>query len=322
MRSWSSLLVVLATVAALSSAAAQTYPSRVVKIILPYPPGSASDTVSRMIATKLSPSLGQPVVVENIAGAAGGAGSQAAAKAPADGHTLLMADLGLLAMNPSVFASLPYDPAKDFTPVVDVASLPLLLAINPGLPASTTQEFVALAKQRPGQLFYGSPGPGSIGHLTSELFKIATGTNIVHVPYKGAPPALNDLLGGHISMMFGSMLFFAPQAQAGRIRVLGIAATERSKVLPEIPTLAEGGVPGFVAESWFGVMAPAGTPETVIARLNGEINRILHSPEFVKLLEEQGGRVVGGTPQQFGEHIRQETLKWASVVKTAGIPPN
>lgn len=324
MQAWTIKSTVFFAVAllGLATASAQTYPGRQIRIIVPYPSGTGTDTVARAIAQKLTETWGQPVVVDNRAGAAGIVGSEAAAQAAPDGYTLLMADVGPLTMNPALYPKLPYDPVKDFAPVVEAAFLPLVLAVHPSVPAHSVKELIALAKRQPGQLNYGSPGSGSAVHLASELFKSATGTEIVHVPYKGAPPAMADLMAGQISVLFTSLLSAQPHAKTGRIRVLGIATVQRSRAMPDVPTLTESGLASVVAGVWFGILTRAGTPEPVITRLNTEINRILRLPDIVQRLADQGGEVIGGTPQQFADHIKRDTAKWAEVVKATGLRLN
>jgi tripartite-type tricarboxylate transporter receptor subunit TctC len=297
---------------------ADTYPSKPIRLIVPYPPGSGTDIVARLLGQKLTESWGQPIIVDNRPGAGAIIGTEAAAKAPADGYTLLMGDVGPLTINPALYAKLPYDPAKDFAPVSEVAFLPFLLVVHPSVKANSIQELVALAKAKPGELNYASVGNGSAVHLATELFKTEAGVDIVHVPYKGSAPALADLIGGQVSMMFVNVLSALPYVKSGQLRALAIATPRRSSALPDLPTVAEANLPGFVAGAWFGILVPAGTPPEVVDKLSAEIVRILHLPDIVERLAGQGAEAIGDTPEQFAGHIRQETAKWAKVVKASG----
>ena len=323
MRTVTGVLVLVATIglSGPGQVSAQPYPARQVRMILPYLAGTASDTVTRAISIKLGEALGQPVVVDNRPGAAGILGAEAAVQAAPDGYTLLMAGVGPLTINPALYRKLPYDPVRDFTPVVEAAYLPLVLVVHPSLPTRTPQEFVAFARQRPGQLDFGSTGKGSEVHMVTELFKAATGTNMTHIPYKGAPTAMADLISGRIPVFFPSLVSAMPHALAGRLRVLAISTDKRSRAMASVPTFAESGYPSVVAAVWFAIVARAGTPEPIVTKLNAEINRILQMPEIQQRLADQGGEVIGGTPLQLAERIRLDTAKWSGVVKSAGLKP-
>jgi tripartite-type tricarboxylate transporter receptor subunit TctC len=297
---------------------AETYPSKPIRLVVPYPPGSGTDIVARLLGQKLTESWSQQVVVDNRPGAGAIIGAEAAAKAPADGYTLLMGDVGPLTINPALYAKLPYDPAKDFAPVSQVAFLPFVLVVHPSVQANSVSELVALAKAKSGELNYASVGNGSAVHLATELFKTEAGIDIVHVPYKGSAPALADLIGGRVSMMFVNVLSALPYVQSGQLRAVGIAMAQRSAALPQLPTIAEADMPGFVAGAWFGILVPAGTPPAIIGKLNAEIVRILRLPDVIDRLASQGAEPIGDTPEQFAGNIQRETAKWAKVVKDSG----
>jgi tripartite-type tricarboxylate transporter receptor subunit TctC len=296
----------------------QTYPDHPVRLLVPYPPGAFNDTLARALAAKLSAAWGQPVVVENRPGGGTIIGTALAAKAPRDGYTLLVVSFAF-AVNPALYTSLPYDSERDFLPVVLAASTSNLLVVNPALPATTAREFVALARSKPGRLNYASAGNGSSNHLSMELLKNMASLNLVHVPYKGSVPAVTDLIGGQVDAMFDNVPNVIQHVKSGRLRALAVSSATRSPFLPQVPTIAESGVPGFDVSVWFGIVAPMGTPNPVIARINAEVNRALKAADVVRLFGQQGVEPRGGTAAQFGELIRAQTEKWAAVVRDAGV---
>ena len=294
------------------------YPSRPVRIIVPTSVGSAADTLARTLAPPLAERLGQPVVVDNRAGAAAVIGAEAVARAAPDGHTLLIG-LPALAINPSIYRKLPYDVLRDFAPITRATSQPNLLVVHPSLPAKSVKELIALAKARPGELVFASSGIGAGSHLTMELFLLMTGTRMLHVPYKGPAPGVIDLISGRVSVMSPSTVATLPHVRSGRLRALGVTTLRRAVGLPDVPTVAEAGVPGYESVSWFGLVAPAGTPKDVISRLHQEAVAILRAPEVGERLARDGTEVVAGAPDEFDAYIRAEIVKWAKVVKAAGI---
>jgi tripartite-type tricarboxylate transporter receptor subunit TctC len=285
---------------------------------VPFPPAGGGDIVIRLIAQRLSEITGQPVVVENRAGAGGNVGSDAVAKAPPDGYTLLMANVAPMAINVTLYAKLPYDPVRDFAPITLVASFPNVLVVHPSLPARSVAELAKLARARPGQLTYASAGSGSTTHLSAELFKTMAGLDMVHVPYKGGGPALTDVLGGQVTMYFGALPGALPHIRSGRLRGLAITSARRSVGVPQFPTMAESGFPGYEADTWIGAVAPAGTPASAINRLHEEISRILNAPDIRERLLSQGAEPLTNTPEQFAAYIKSEIVKWARVVKASG----
>lgn len=306
-------------VCAASGALAQSYPAKPLRFVVPFAAGGGSDLVARTVAAKLTEALGQPVVVDNRAGAAGSIGADIAAKSPPDGHTLLLGSNGPLAINPSLYAKLPYDASRDFAPVSLVTIMPFVLVVHPALPVRTVKELIALAKSKPGQLNYGSPGNGSTTHLANELLKSMTGTSITHVPYKGVAPAATDLISGQVQMMSGDLSTLLPHVRSGRMRALAVTAARRSSLLPNVPTVAEAGVPGYEASGWFGVLVPAGTPQPIVTRLNSAIVKGLESSDSRERLAALGGEVAGDTPEHFAAHIRTEAAKWSKLIRTLGL---
>ena len=303
-----------------SLAAAQPYPDRPIRLVIPYPAGAGIDIVARMIAPKVSEGLGQPVVIENRAGAGAIIGVEAVAKATPDGYTLGMADAGPLAINPAIYAQLPYDPVRDLAPVVLVSTLPTILIAHPSLNVTTIGELVALARQKPGTINFASGGTGTANHLAMELFKAQAGIDIVHVPYKGTAPALTGVLSGNPPIMFSNLLSAGPLIKSGKVRALAIASGQRTMALPDLPTIAEAGVPGYQFQGWFGIVAPAATPAPVLDRLNREFRRVLEQPEIrQRLLTEGGMEAGGGSPEAFGTLWRNEIGVWGKVVKERGI---
>jgi tripartite-type tricarboxylate transporter receptor subunit TctC len=306
-------------IAASALAAAQEFPRKPIHLIVPFPPGGGNDTVARAIAQQAGPDLGQPVVIDNRPGAGGSVGAELAAKAPADGYTLFLAGVGSHAVNPNLHARLPYDPIKDFTPITLIASAPSVLVVNPGVPARSVAEFTAYVRANPGKLNYASNGNGSAAQLAAAMYEWMAGVRMVHVPYKGIAPAMTDLLGGEVQVMFGTIVALVPHIQAGKLRALAVTSRKRSTLLTEVPTLAESGLPDYEAGSWYGVLAPAGTPRGIVDRLNAAIVSALRQPEVAKRLAAEGAEVVGSTPEEFGAHIRSEIARVARVVRAAGI---
>ena len=304
---------------AAGTALAQPYPSKPIRLVLPYPPGGGSDTIARPLAQKLSESFGQQVIVDNRGGAGGNVGMELAARAAPDGYTILLALTAQLAVNVSLYKKLPYDPVRDYAPVTLLGSGVYLLVVHPSLPAKTVKELISLARARPGQIAYASSGNGSGGHLAAELLNTMAGIKLLHVPYKGGGPALIDLLAGQVQVLFATHLSSWQHVQSGRIRALAVSTAKRPASLPDLPTLAESGVPGYDSGVWYAVLAPAGTPREIIARLNGEIIRALNQPDFRSLLTNNSIDPIGSTPEQLGAYIRSEIKKYAKVVKDADV---
>ena len=313
-------LAALALIGSMNAAAAD-YPNRPIRMVVAVPPGGPTDFFARLVGQKLADRWGQSVIIDNRPGGGQVIGTDIVAKAPADGYTLLMCTQ-TFSVNPSLFETLPYDPLRDFQPVSLVARAPLALFVNPTLPAKTLKELIALAKARPGQINFASSGPSSSLRFAGELLKSMTGIEIVHVPYKGSGPALTDLISGQVQMMFNDIIAALPHVKSGRIRVLATASDKRSAAMPEVPTMAEAGLPGYVAESWFGVLAPAKVPREVVAALNGEIVRILDQPEVRARIVHDGGEPVSSTPAQFNALIRSEMQKWGKIIRDNKIRPD
>jgi tripartite-type tricarboxylate transporter receptor subunit TctC len=294
------------------------YPSKSIRWIVPWPPGGGADVLSRMLSPQVSEALKQQIVIDNRGGAAGNIGAEIAAKSPPDGYSILFAYSGTHAINPSIYRKMPFK-ESDFAPIIWLASVPQVLVVHPSLPVKTVKELVALAKQRPGQLTYGSSGSGAFNHLTGALFATMTGTKLVHVPYKGGGPAAVALLSGEIMMILGEPASIVGFIQAGKVRAIAVTSAKRAAAMPQLPTISESGVAGYEATSWNGMLAPAGTPGDVIKRLNTEFNRIIGTPDMSKRMLANGYEPVGGPPEKFGELIRAEIAKWAPVVKAAGV---
>ena len=303
------------------NADAQNFPSKPIRLISPYPPAGANDLLARIIAPKLGESLGQNVVVENRAGATGNIGAELVARAPADVHTLLMGQAGNLTINISLMAKMPFDPVRDFSPITLVASTPNVLVVHPSLPVRTVKDLIALAKAKPGQINYATSGIGSPGHLAAELLNKSAGINLVHIPYKGAAPALMDVVAGNAHLYFTSAMSAQPFIPSGRLRMVAVASAKRSPSLPNVPTVAESGYPDFDVSSWWGVVAPAGTPREVITRLQAEIQRVIGLPDIRAKIAEQGADIVTNTPEQFAAYIKSETAKWAKLIREVGVKP-
>ena len=299
-------------------AQATAYPTKPIRLVVPFPAGGATDILARAVAQKLTEVWGQPVVVDNRPGAGGNIGSELVAKSAPDGYTLEMGTVGTHAINPSLYAKMPYDHLKDFAPVILVAGVPNVLVVNPSLPVNSVRELIAYAKANPGKLNFASSGSGTSLHLSGELFKVMAGVEMAHVPYKGSAPALQDLIGGQVQLMFDNLPPSLPQIKAGKLRALGVTTATRAPALPDVPTIAESGVPGFESSSWFGVLAPTGTPPAIIAKLNGEIAKWLSTPEASEKMLGVGANIAGGSPDDFARHIAAETAKWAKVVKDSG----
>ncbi|HJY77761.1 MAG TPA: tripartite tricarboxylate transporter substrate binding protein [Burkholderiales bacterium] len=303
----------------IGSSSAQSYPAKPVHLIAPSGPGSPSDIRARWIADKLTRALGQPVLVDNKAGAGGSIATEAAARSAPDGYTIVLVHQGTLAINPHLYERLGYDPMRDFAPVSRLVVAALLLAVHPDAPVKSVADLLQLARRSPGKLTFGSPGTGTPPHVAAELFRRMAGIDTVHVPYKSAAPALFDLMGGRLSYTFDSLAIQMPQVKAGKIRALGVTSGQRLAALPEIPTVAEGGLPGYEYWSWMGICAPAGTPSPIVARLNLEIVRILGTQQAKDWFAAEGGEPKGETPEEFAAFIRAEHARWGKIIREAGI---
>jgi tripartite-type tricarboxylate transporter receptor subunit TctC len=311
------LLLAIALIVPLA-AAAQPYPSKSIRFVVPYPAGGPLDTVARIVGERVSESVGEPVIVENKAGAGGNIGADLVAKSAPDGYTILMGAVATHAINPSLYASMPYDARKDFIPVTQIASTPNVLVVNPALPVHDVAEFVAYAKAHPGQLNFGSGSTGSAGHLAGELFKATAGVEMTHVPYKGAAPAMTDLIGGRIQLMFDNLASSLVQIKAGKVRALAVTTAKRTELAPDLPTIAESGLPGFDINTWFGLFVPARTPPAIVQRLHDEFVKALETPEVRARMLALGAEPVGSTPAQFAQYVQSEAAKYAKLVKASG----
>jgi len=312
------LVICLTWSSALPNVYSQPYPSRAIRVIVPYVPGGGTDFVGRTVAQKLADGLGSTVFVENRPGGGTNIGSELVARAPADGYTLLIGGVPNSA-NMALFQKMSYDTVKDFAPIVMLDTAPNILAVHPSVPAKSVKELIALAKVRRGLLTYASAGIGSSNHLSGELFRVMAGIEMIHIPYKGGGAAVVDLIAGQVSMYFGTTPSTLPFVQNGKLRALGVTTAKRSIAAPELPTIAEAGLPGYEQSAWHGLLAPAGTPEPVIARLNTEVNKFLRSADVTERFKVQGIDVLGGSPADFAAFIRQDVTKYAKLVKTAGI---
>jgi tripartite-type tricarboxylate transporter receptor subunit TctC len=313
--------LVLGVVLAPGPAGAQapdSWPSRPIRFILPFPPGGGTDILGRLIAERLTANLGQPVVTENRGGAGGNVGAEAAAKSAPDGYTIVLVAPSLT-ISPSLYSKLNYDPVKDFAPVSLVATVPNVMVTNPAVPANTLAEFIRLAKSKPGEMNFGSGGSGTSNHLAGELFNIVAGVKLVHVPYKGVNLAMNDVLSGRIQLVVIGIPATVPNIKAGKLRALALVAPRRSPVLPDVPTVAEAGLPNFEVTTWYGILAPAGTPKAIVVRLNAELAKIMHSPELKDRLDALATDPVTSTPEEFAGLIKREIAKWREVVREAGL---
>ena len=315
--SLASLALVATFLAGVTPAAAQLWPERTVRLIVPFPAGGPTDLIARVIAQAMAEQIGQSVIIDNRGGAGGVTGTDIVAKAAPDGHTLALTSAGALAIAPAL-QRMPYRPTQDLKPVSLIAKAPELLIIPASVPATNLTEFIALAKAQPGKLNYGSTGLGSMSHLSSELFKTMAGLDIVHVPYSGAAPAINDILPGRTQMMFSDMQIPLPHVQSGTLRALGVGSLKRVAQIPDVPTLAEQGLSGFEAENWYGIVAPAATPAPIIARLQATLIKVMRSPEVLKALSGAGAVLIGNTPEEFTAYIESETVKWGAVVRSSG----
>ena len=317
MRALKALLAVIA-LAATGPALAQAWPNKPIRLVVNFPPGGAADQIARSVGVPLGEALGEPIVIENRPGANGNIGADAVAKSPPDGYTLLMSSGGAFSVNPHLYTKLPFDPVKDLVPVAAAARILVFLVVRPDLPAKSVDEFVALARANPGKLTYGSPGSGSSPHIAGEMLKRAAKIDIVHVPYKGAAPALTDLLGGQLDFMFDPGIGL-PQVRAGKLRLLAVGSPKRSALFPDTPTLAEAGMTGFDADSWFGFYAPAGVPADILARLNREINRALQTPAVRERITALGAEAVALSAEEFAALQRADRERFGVVVREAGI---
>lgn len=312
------LLVTIALALLACQAAAQPFPSKPLRLIVPYPPGGTTDIIARPVARRLQDSLGQPVVIENKPGAGGNIGMDFVAKSVPDGHTLALSAISTLAIGASLYAKLPYDTLRDLAPVARIAAVPNILVAHPSVSANSVRELIALAKSRPGELRFGSAGSGTTVHMAGELFRSMAGIDMQHVPYKGAAPAMIDLLGGRVPLMFDFLSSSLAQVKAQKLKALGVTGPRRSALLPDVPTVAEAGLPGYEVYGAFGILAPAGTPRAVIARLNTEIVAALGTPEMQETLAAQGAERISDTPEEFASSLKAEIEKWAAVVKASG----
>ncbi len=304
-----------------SSAMAQQYPTKPVRLVVPFAPGGGTDLVARAIAQRVTETLGQAVIVDNRAGAGGVIGAEYVAKASPDGYTLLMGTPGAMTINPNLRVKTPYDIAKDFAPVSLATISPFVLSVHPSVPAKSVKELIAIARSRPGQLNYGSAGQGSVAHLATEQFKSLTKVDVVHVPYKGSNPAVTSFIGGQLELMFENQPTILPHIQSGRVRGLAVGTVVRSELLPQLPTMREAGVADYEASTAFGVLAPARTPEAIVARLHREIAGALKSAEMKGSLAKQGLEAVGSTPEQYASHLREESARYARLIKLVGLKP-
>lgn len=307
-----------AMLAAATCAQAQSYPTKTITLVVPAPAGGPTDIIGRLVGQILTPQLGQNVIIDNRSGAGNTLGTEYVAKARPDGYTLTVGSPSSHSIAPSIYKNLPYDPVRDFTPVVLLATSPTVLVIHPSLPARNLTEFIALAKAKPGDLNFGSGGNGTTSHLTGEYFKMAAGVKITHVPYKGSGPATTDLLAGQIQMMFHGLHLSLPYIRSGKLRGLGLTSPKRSPLMPELPTISEAGLRGFEVNTWYGILGPAGLPKDVVARLNGAILKGIEAPAMRQRMVDQGLDIIGSTPEQFATVIADERAKWAKVVQQSG----
>lgn len=300
------------------AAAAPAYPSKPIRVIVPFPAGGGTDIIAREVTNKVAMSTGWTFVVDNKPGSGGNLGVDAAAKAPADGYTIVLGQTSNLAINPTLFSHLPYDPVKDLTPISLVASAPLVLVTPVSSPYKTLADVIKASKAKPGALNIASPGNGTVAHLSGELLQKTAGIKLIHVPYKGAAQAVNDLIGGQVDLYLSSVPTLLAHIKSGKLRPLAVTSAKRVDDLPQVPTIAESGYAGFEASTWFGFAAPAATPKDIVTRLNAEFNKALKSPDLAKKLNDQGALVLGGSPEAFGTQIRQDTARWASIIKDSG----
>lgn len=319
MRLVAALLAVACSLLAPPSFAQGAWPQKPIRLIVPSPPGDGSDLMARAIGDKLTQALGQPIVVDNRQGAGGRVGTEAAAKAAPDGYTLIMGNAGSHGINAALYKDLPYDVERDFAAITQVMRAPNVLVINPSLPAKSVAEFIALLKANPGKYSYGSGGNGSSAHFTAELFKSMAGVDIAHIPYKGATPALTDVIGGQVVMFMGNLPPAMGHIKADRVRALAVTTAQRSSLVPDLPTIAEAGLPGFETVAWFGLFAPAGTPREIVARIRDEVAKIVQQSDIRERIVTLGGEPVGNTPAEFATIVRGDVAKWKGVAKAANI---
>lgn len=313
-----SIAILSCLLAAAATVQAQSFPNKAVRLVVPFAAGGSTDIIGRTVGQKLSEMWGQPVVVDNRPGGSTVIGTDAVAKSAPDGHTLLITPAPFTIV-PSLIAKLPYDPARDFEPITLINTTPLVVVVNPGVPAKTMKELISLAKRKPGALNYGSSGSGGSNHLAGELFNAMAGVKMVHIPYKGNAPALTDLVGGHVDVVFNGLTSAMPLIKSGKLRALAVTSLTRAGALPGMPTLDEAGLKGFQAVAWNGLTAPARTPKEVIARINADVLKVIRSPELVERLRSEGSDPVGNTPAQYSAFLRDEIAKWGKVIKFAGV---
>ena len=319
MKSLMSVALLAAVALSLPAHAATTYPTKPIRIIVAYTPAGTTDILARALGQKMTETWNQPVIVDNRAGAAGNIGTEVAMRATPDGYTLIMGTAGTHGINVSLYRKLGWHPLNDFAPVSLVAMVPNIMVVNNALPVKNVREFLAYVKANPGKLSYGSPGNGSTAHLSMELFKSMTGANLVHIPYKGSAGVMADVMGGQIAVTIDNMPPYLPNVRAGKMRALAVSTAKRSSAVPDLPTIAEAGVPGYDSGAWFGLLAPAGTPRAIVNQLSAETARILKQPEVNKRISELGAEPVGSTPEEFTALIKSEILKWAKVIKDANV---
>ena len=316
------ILIATTCVAASAPALSQTtYPTKPIRLVVPFVPGGSTDLIARIMGQKLDEALGQQVVVENRAGAGGNIGVEYVAKSASDGYTLIFGHIGTFGFGPSLYQKLPYDPVKDFAPITLFAMVPNMLVVHPALPAKTVKELIALAKARPGQMNYGSSGNGSASHLASEYFKLLSKTDIIAIPYKGTGPLVTDLIAGQTSLTITGVPPLYPFVQSGRLRGIAVGSVKRLALMPDLPTIAEAGVPGYESSTWVGPLAPAKTPREIIVRLNTELLKILQRPDIKARFAAEGAEGLGSTPEEFGTYIKSEIDRWGRVIKAAGVRP-
>lgn len=313
------LPILLGALAVFAGAHAQSYPARPVRMVIPLPPGGVTDAMGRLLAQKFNEAWGQPVIPDNRPGGAGMIAAELVAKATPDGHTLLLGNINTHGINPSLYPKMPYDPVRDFAPITLLVSVPNLLLVHPSLPANNVQELIALARAKPGSLNASSPGNGTSGHMGVAVFVAMTGTRITHVPYKGPAPALQAVMGNETQLVFDTIFQALPHARAGRVKALGLSVPQRSPLAPEIPTIAEQGLPGFNVSPWFALFAPAGTPQAAIRKIHAETVKVMNGPEVRERLQSQGLKIETGSPQDLAGYVRSEIARWDKVVKEAGI---
>lgn len=308
----------LVALAPLAGIGAEPFPGKQVRFVVPYPPGGPLDTVARLLGQKVSASIKHPVVIDNVPGAGGNIGAGVVARAAPDGYTILMGAVATHAINPTLYSTIPYNAEKDFIAVTQLASTPNVLVVNNAIEANSVAEFIKLAKSKPGKLNFGSGSTGSAGHLAGELFKTMAGVDMAHIPYKGAAGAMQDLIGGRVDLMFDNLASSLSQVKGGRVRALAVTTSKRTKLAPELPTIAESGLPGFDISTWFGIFVPAGTPRPVVDRLHAEFTRALAAPDVREKMLALGAEPVGSTPEQFAAYVKAEAAKYAKLVRTSG----